>query len=173
MPQADAETQGTPHSSHAIKRARLTPSRSRPDSKSGMLSLFFSLSLTNAFEILWINDWLCACVFFFYGLLLLLLPAARGGQSPAKPDPPDPSHRLPVREISYGRIQIILLLFFFFSGFGWSTDFMILVGYPPDPPDHSLILLKKKKSNIYYTVYPTVPTPPEPFFLSLNLTMLT
>uniref|UniRef100_A0A2N9H974 Uncharacterized protein n=1 Tax=Fagus sylvatica TaxID=28930 RepID=A0A2N9H974_FAGSY len=37
MPQADAETQGTPHSSHAIKRARLTPSRSRPDSKSEKL----------------------------------------------------------------------------------------------------------------------------------------
>ena len=39
-------------------------------------------------------------------------------------------------------------------------------GYPPDPPDHSLILLKK--SNIY----PTVPTSPKPYFLSLNLTVL-
>ena len=45
-------------------------------------------------------------------------------------------------------------------------DYPFFVGYPPDPPDHSLIPLKKKIYNI-----PTVPTPPEPFFLSLNLTV--
>uniref|UniRef100_A0A2N9HFJ7 GH16 domain-containing protein n=1 Tax=Fagus sylvatica TaxID=28930 RepID=A0A2N9HFJ7_FAGSY len=43
-PHADAETQGTPHSSHAVTRHA---SQSRPDFGSGMLSL--SLSLSDAF----------------------------------------------------------------------------------------------------------------------------
>jgi hypothetical protein len=100
--------------------------------------------------------------FFFYGLLLLLLPAARGGQRPAKLDPPDPSHRLPVREISYGRIQILLLLLFF--GFQVVHGFYDFGRVSTRPARLFINTIKKKKSNIYYTVYPTVPTPPEPFF---------
>jgi hypothetical protein len=62
-----------------------------------------------------------------------------------KPDPPDQTARTdhpPARPITDGyRFYFV----FFFSGFRQAMDFMILIGYPPDPPDHLNIIPIKKK----------------------------
>ena len=67
----------------------------------------------------------------------------RSGHRFVKPDPPAQTARTehpPARPVTdrYG----FLLFIYFFLGFGRAMDFMILIGYPPDPLDQSLICIK-------------------------------
>jgi hypothetical protein len=76
-----------------------------------------------------------------------------------KPDPPDKSGRPdhpPANSYSDGYGFHLYI----FSGFRRVMDYPFFVGYPPDPPDHSLIPLKKKKS----TISPRFPPHPNHFF---------
>ena len=78
-----------------------------------------------------------------------------------KPDPPDKSGR---PDHSPARPRTLIqtdtdFIYIFFSGFGRVMDFPFFVGYPPDPPDHSLIPLKKKIA----TISPRFPPHPNHF----------
>jgi hypothetical protein len=68
---------------------------------------------------------------------------ARGGHIPAKPDPADPSNRLPARETINGWIWI---LFYFVIRFWAGRGFHV---FGRVPPDHLIINIKKKYIYIY------------------------